>query len=98
MLGGEARQALLAPAQGTQGVRIARAHQRFEPRTLVALARAEGIGGGQLAHLLPLHLPTHGSSTLKNPRSRSSPRRIRVFTVPSGSPSRAAISAWVKPP
>ena len=30
-------------------------------------------------------------------RSRSSPSRIRVFTVPSGCLSRSAISVWVSP-
>src|SRR5438876_581438 len=69
----------------------------LEPSALVLVERAERIDLGLLEPDLVAHDTLAPLAEPRKPRSRSSPVRIRVFTVPSGSPSRVAISDWVRP-
>src|SRR6185295_7964344 len=94
--GGEARERLLALAQGAHRLRIAGLQQGLETGALLSLEPAQGVRRRQLADLVAIHV-AESLSPLSAPRSRSSPSRVRVFTVPSGSPSRVAISDWVSP-
>ena len=79
--------------------------ERLDSRTFRGVERAEGVA----RDLVPLSLGVfdHGDSRIAPGAStrgrnisckRSSPLRMRVFTVPSGWPWRAAISRWVRPP
>src|SRR5262249_54581832 len=65
---------------------------------LLGIERAQRVERRQLAEALgPVG---HSGSLVSAPsclRSASMPRRMRVLTVPSGSSSTAAISAWVRP-
>ena len=60
----------------------------LEPRPL---ARLE-VGADELVEVGP-----HRSSSSSASASRASALRVRVFTVPSGIPSRSAISLWESP-
>ena len=81
---------------------------RLGPRPLDGLQQPHGMGGDVVPESVVL--VSHGHSRaagVVSPRSstgasawrsRSSPRRIRPFTVPSGSSVSAAMSVWVMPP
>ena len=55
----------------------------------------QGVGGEQLAEFLVRHESVPFASGPRVARSLCIPSRIRVFTVPSGTPSRLAISCCV---
>ncbi len=81
--------------------RHAAANVALDHRDLRRLQRAERVRRdevddvtswiGRLAHASSISLPPRAS------RSFWMPSRIRVLIVPSGSPSRSAISRWVRP-
>src|SRR5271156_4959837 len=73
------------------GARCARRHVRFERSFLFALQNAEGV---EVEIFRPSWMPVHGD---KVRFKLSTAVRIRVFTVPSGSPVLVAISLCVKP-
>src|ERR1700689_3315663 len=73
------------------GARRARGHVRFERSFLFALQNAEGV---EVEIFRPSWMPVHGD---KVRFKLSTAVRIRVFTVPSGSPVLVAISLCVNP-
>ena len=64
---------------------------------LPAVEGADRVDVRQLEPLLVVHARSVPLRPARMPRRRSSPLRMRVFTVPRGSPSRAAISVCVRP-
>src|SRR6202167_4874618 len=73
------------------GARRARGHVRFARSFLFALQNAEGV---EVEVFRPSWMPVHGD---KVRFKLSTAVRIRVFTVPSGSPVLVAISLCVNP-
>src|ERR1700689_582536 len=73
------------------GARRARGHVRFECSFLFTLQNAEGV---EVEVFRPSWMPVHGD---KVRFKLSTAVRIRVFTVPSGSPVLVAISLCVNP-
>ena len=61
---------------------------------LLRVESAQRQGPGELLEFGAGHGPASSASTAAN---FSIPSRTRVFTVPRGSPVRAAISRWVRP-
>src|SRR5438128_1355891 len=66
----------------------------LERRALAGLEHIQRVG----CDLIVERLVAHAAHRFIISRSRSSPSRIRVFTVPSGRLIRSAISVWVSPP
>ncbi len=96
MRGGQVDDGGLELLQARDGFRVAGPQQGLEAPAVLDVEAAEGVAGGQLVDLLPVHVP--GSPLpLTRVRSRSSPSLALVLTVPRGSPSRVAISACVRP-
>src|SRR5579863_3970837 len=74
---------------------IARAGQmRLQLRALFSLQHAEGVLFVERCELFAIH---HERASPSDSRSRSSPPRIQLFTVPSASPVAAAISLCDRP-
>src|SRR5229473_1000483 len=69
----------------------------FELQALSRLEGAQRVGRGQRQPLMVGHDSALDRSGASEPRSFSIPARMRVFTVPNGSPSSVAISVWVRP-
>jgi hypothetical protein len=87
----------LVPDRGELGDHLAAPATQMAQRrvALLAFGDAERQLGGQLPHLL---IPSQRSSdTLSCARSFSMAERIRVFTVPNGTPSSSLISRAVNP-
>ena len=63
-----------------------------------SLTVVERPDGGQRDQLAQFQIPVlaHIAPPIA-PRRRSNPSRILVFTVPNATPSRSAISTWVRP-
>ena len=89
------RLARLADPRGAD--RAARGEVSLELGELPAVEGADRVDVGLLEPLVVVHARSVPLRAARMPRSRSSPLRMRVFTVPSGSPSRAAISVCVRP-
>ncbi len=76
----------------------------LDDRRLVGLDRVEGVRAQQLLDLgVGKRFDAHDDApptpdALSGPRIRLSPARIRLFTVPSGSPNMSATSLYVCPP
>ena len=83
------------------GARIG-SHELLGINRIGRAERAPRVRHQQLLALLRCHRLTRSDSQLENSTSDSRnfrmPRRTRVFTVPSGSPVRSAISTFVRPP
>ena len=62
---------------------------KVRARLVSALEQPEGKFAGELAALFGGHRAAH---CCRHPRSRSRPRRIQLFIVPRGTPSRSASS------
>ena len=88
----EERQRLLGVAQGRRALRASLGEVGLEDHPVLAVEGAEGVARGQRRVRVVVHQGRFATS-----RSRSSPRRIRVLTVPSGCLVRAAISDCVSP-
>ena len=76
----------------TRGSRTARARAARRPGCLRAVPSP--TAGSDLC---APHISKRPPSFWTRPRSRIKPWRMRVFTVPSGSTSRSAISRWLSP-
>ena len=62
----------------------------FERETVVVVERANRVGERQRFEIVRDH-----AVCSRRPRRLMRPLRMRVFTVPSGTPNRAASSWWV---
>src|SRR5262249_24758824 len=88
----------LGGGEAFEHVPIAARQPGLDLVALVALERAAGVQEDQLVSLVGAHgVPVPYASARSVLRSASSPCRIRVFTVPSGSPSCSAISRCESP-
>src|SRR5207247_540229 len=87
------REVLASVLDGGLAVGAARAEVRLELPAVVALERAERVGGREQAELVA-HVPSRARKCL---RSRSIARLMRLLMVPRGSSCRAAISESVSP-
>ena len=88
----EERQGLLGLAQGARALRASLGEVGLEDQLVLAIEGAERVACGQGRVRVVIHQGRFATS-----RSRSSPRRMRVLTVPSGCLVRVAISDWVSP-
>src|SRR5262249_58188836 len=89
------RLASLAEALGTD--RAARRQVSLELGELFALEGTQRVEVRRREPGVVVHARSTPPRAERALRSRSSPLRIRVFTVPSGSPGCAAISLCVRP-
>ena len=83
--------------QARQGYeQLAQAFGPGGPGPIQIVDGVECVGAGEIVDVV-VHRSVHGRSPSAS-RRRIKPSRIRVFTVPSGTSSSPAISAWVWPP